>query len=73
MPKARYRLYHEERGEGAGSVGNDRWLRCLSRDSPPVFNNILGPTRTRCVPWAGSAELPNALPRRTRLRGDDPA
>ncbi|MGG7567770.1 FAD-dependent oxidoreductase [Rhodovulum sp. DZ06] len=41
MPKARYRAYHEERARGGVALTMTAGSASVSRDSPPVFNNIL--------------------------------
>ncbi len=41
MPKERYRLYHLERREGGVALTMTAGSATVSRDSPPVFNNVL--------------------------------
>jgi len=41
MPKARYRAYHVERAKGGIALTMTAGSAAVSRDSPPVFNNIL--------------------------------
>lgn len=41
MPKDRYRLYHLERARGGVALTMTAGSATVSRDSPPVFNNIL--------------------------------
>jgi N-methyl-L-proline demethylase len=41
MPKDRYRLYHLERAKGGVALTMTAGSAAVSRDSPPVFNNIL--------------------------------
>ena len=41
MPKGRYRLYHLERAKGGVALTMTAGSAAVSRDSPPVFNNIL--------------------------------
>jgi 2,4-dienoyl-CoA reductase-like NADH-dependent reductase (Old Yellow Enzyme family)/thioredoxin reductase len=41
MPKARYRAYHVERAKGGLALTMTAGSAAVSRDSPPVFNNIL--------------------------------
>ncbi|MEO1020415.1 MAG: N-methylproline demethylase, partial [Pseudomonadota bacterium] len=41
MPKDRYRAYHEERAKGGLALTMTAGSAVVSRDSPPVFNNIL--------------------------------
>jgi len=58
MPKARYRAYHEERAKGGVALAMTAGSAAVSRDSPPVFNNILA-YRDEVVPWI--RELTDAL------------
>ena len=58
MPKARYRRYHEERAKGGVALAMTAGSAAVSRDSPPVFNNILA-YRDEVVPWI--RELTDAL------------
>lgn len=41
MPKGRYRAYHAERAKGGVALTMTAGSASISRDSPPVFNNIL--------------------------------
>ncbi|NIZ09302.1 N-methyl-L-proline N-demethylase HpbA [Pseudooceanicola sp. HF7] len=41
MPKARYRAYHRERARAGVALTMTAGSASVSRDSPPVFNNIL--------------------------------
>src|SRR5689334_18391659 len=41
MPKARYRAYHVERAKGGIAMTMTAGSAVVSRDSPPIFNNIL--------------------------------
>lgn len=41
MPKARYRAYHEERAKAGVAMTMTAGSAAVSKDSPPVFNNIL--------------------------------
>ncbi|SFI90591.1 NADH:flavin oxidoreductase [Albimonas pacifica] len=41
MPKARYRAYHAERARAGVALTMTAGSASVSRDSPPVFNNIL--------------------------------
>jgi 2,4-dienoyl-CoA reductase-like NADH-dependent reductase (Old Yellow Enzyme family) len=41
MPKGRYRAYHLERAKGGIALTMTAGSAAVSRDSPPVFNNIL--------------------------------
>jgi N-methyl-L-proline demethylase len=41
MPKARYRAYHVERAKAGVALTMTAGSAAVSRDSPPVFNNIL--------------------------------
>ena len=50
MPKARYRAYHEERAKAGVALTMTAGSATVSRDSPPVFNNILA-YRDEVVPW----------------------
>ena len=50
MPKARYRAYHAERAKGGVALAMTAGSAAVSRDSPPVFNNILA-WRDEVVPW----------------------
>ena len=57
MPKGRYRAYHAERAKGGVALAMTAGSAAVSRDSPPVFNNILA-YRDDVVPWI--AELTDA-------------
>ena len=50
MPKARYRAYHEERAKAGVALTMTAGSATVSRDSPPVFNNILA-YKDEVVPW----------------------
>ncbi len=50
MPKDRYRLYHLERAKGGLALTMTAGSAVVSRDSPPVFGNILAYT-DEIVPW----------------------
>ncbi|WP_409523703.1 FAD-dependent oxidoreductase [Nitrincola sp. MINF-07-Sa-05] len=50
MPKARYRAYHVERAKAGLALTMTAGSATVSRDSPPVFNNILA-YRDDVVPW----------------------
>ncbi len=50
MPKARYRAYHEERARAGVALTMTAGSAAISRDSPPVFNNILA-WKDEVVPW----------------------
>lgn len=50
MPKERYRLYHEERAKAGVALTMTAGSAAVSRDSPPVFNNILA-YKDEVVPW----------------------
>ncbi|MCP4188635.1 MAG: NADH:flavin oxidoreductase [Gammaproteobacteria bacterium] len=50
MPKERYRAYHEERARAGLGMTMTAGSAAVSRDSPPVFNNILA-YRDEVVPW----------------------
>ncbi len=50
MPKDRYRAYHEERARAGVALTMTAGSAAVSRDSPPVFNNILA-YRDEVVPW----------------------
>ncbi|WP_316013042.1 NADH:flavin oxidoreductase [Roseobacter sp. HKCCA0434] len=57
MPKARYRAYHEERARAGVGLTMTAGSASVSRDSPPVFNNILA-WKDEVVGWM--AELTDA-------------
>ncbi|NJM84361.1 MAG: NADH:flavin oxidoreductase [Tabrizicola sp.] len=50
MPKDRYRLYHLERAKGGVALTMTAGSATVSKDSPPVFNNILA-YKDEVVPW----------------------
>ncbi len=50
MPKERYRAYHEERAKAGVALAMTAGSAAVSKDSPPVFNNILA-YRDEVVPW----------------------
>lgn len=50
MPKDRYRLYHLERAKAGVALTMTAGSAAVSKDSPPVFNNILA-YRDEVVPW----------------------
>ena len=50
MPKDRYRLYHLERAKAGVALTMTAGSAAVSRDSPPVFNNILA-WKDEVVPW----------------------
>jgi len=50
MPKARYRAYQVERAKGGVAMTMTAGSAAVSRDSPPVFNNILA-YKDEVVPW----------------------
>ncbi|MEH6579708.1 MAG: NADH:flavin oxidoreductase [Amphritea sp.] len=50
MPKERYRAYHEERAKAGVALTMTAGSATVSRDSPPVFNNILA-YKDEVVPW----------------------
>jgi len=50
MPKGRYRAYHVERARAGIALTMTAGSAAVSRDSPPVFNNILA-YRDEVVPW----------------------
>ena len=50
MPKDRYRAYHEERARAGVGLTMTAGSAAVSRDSPPVFNNILA-YKDEVVPW----------------------
>ena len=50
MPKERYRAYHEERAKAGVAMTMTAGSAAVSRDSPPVFNNILA-YKDEVVPW----------------------
>ena len=50
MPKDRYRLYHLERANAGVALTMTAGSAAVSKDSPPVFNNILA-YKDEVVPW----------------------
>lgn len=58
MPKGRYRAYHAERAKGGVALTMTAGSAAVSRDSPPVFNNILA-YKDEVVPWV--CELTDAV------------
>ncbi len=50
MPKERYAAYHAERAKGGVALAMTAGSASVSKDSPPVFNNILA-YRDDVVPW----------------------
>jgi len=50
MPKDRYRAYHEERAKAGVGMTMTAGSAAVSRNSPPVFNNILA-YKDEVVPW----------------------
>ncbi|MCW2308513.1 NADH:flavin oxidoreductase [Rhodobium gokarnense] len=50
MPKDRYVAYHEERARAGLALAMTAGSAAVSRDSPPVFNNILA-YKDEVVPW----------------------
>lgn len=50
MPKGRYRAYTVERARGGVSMTMTAGSAAVSRDSPPVFNNLLA-YKDEIVPW----------------------
>ena len=50
MPKARYAAYHAERARAGVALAMTAGSAAVSRDSPPVFNNILA-YKDEVVPW----------------------
>jgi 2,4-dienoyl-CoA reductase-like NADH-dependent reductase (Old Yellow Enzyme family)/thioredoxin reductase len=50
MPKARYRAYHAERARAGIAMTMTAGSAAVSKDSPPVFNNILA-YKDEVVPW----------------------
>ncbi len=50
MPKDRYRAYHEERARAGVALAMTAGSAAVSRDSPPVFNNVLAYSDD-VVPW----------------------
>ncbi len=50
MPKARYAAYHAERAKAGVALAMTAGSAAVSKDSPPVFNNVLA-YRDDVVPW----------------------
>jgi 2,4-dienoyl-CoA reductase-like NADH-dependent reductase (Old Yellow Enzyme family)/thioredoxin reductase len=50
MPKARYAAYHAERAKAGVALTMTAGSAAVSKDSPPVFNNILA-YKDEVVPW----------------------
>jgi 2,4-dienoyl-CoA reductase-like NADH-dependent reductase (Old Yellow Enzyme family)/thioredoxin reductase len=50
MPKHKYRAYHVERAKAGIALTMTAGSAAVSRDSPPVFNNILA-YKDEVVPW----------------------
>ena len=50
MPKDRYRAYHEERAKAGVALAMTAGSAAVSKDSPPVFNNVLA-YEDAVVPW----------------------
>ena len=50
MPKDRYRAYHAERARAGVALAMTAGSAAVSKDSPPVFNNILA-YKDEVVPW----------------------
>ncbi|MCT4369533.1 NADH:flavin oxidoreductase [Yangia mangrovi] len=50
MPKERYRAYHVERAKAGVAMTMTAGSASISKDSPPVFNNILA-WKDEVVPW----------------------
>lgn len=50
MPKARYRAYHAERAKAGIALTMTAGSAAVSKDSPPVFNNVLL-YKDEVVPW----------------------
>ncbi|MDE3240695.1 MAG: NADH:flavin oxidoreductase [Paracoccaceae bacterium] len=50
MPKARYAAYHAERAKAGVALAMTAGSAAVSKDSPPVFNNILA-YKDEVVPW----------------------
>jgi N-methyl-L-proline demethylase len=50
MPKDRYRLYHLERAKAGVALTMTAGSATVSKDSPPVFNNVLA-YKDEVVPW----------------------
>ncbi|MFK7746012.1 MAG: FAD-dependent oxidoreductase [Roseobacter sp.] len=50
MPTDRYRAYHEERAKAGVALAMTAGSAAVSKDSPPVFNNVLA-YKDEVVPW----------------------
>ena len=50
MPKERYAAYHAERARAGVALAMTAGSAAVSRDSPPVFNNVLA-YKDEVVPW----------------------
>src|ERR1700737_1181192 len=50
MPKERYRAYHVEGAKAGIGLTMTAGSAAVSRDSPPVFNNVLA-YKDEVVPW----------------------
>jgi len=50
MPKERYRAYHEERAKAGVALAMTAGSAAVSKDSPPVFNNVLA-YKDEVIPW----------------------
>jgi len=50
LPKERYRAYHVERAKAGIALTMTAGSAAVSRDSPPVFNNVLA-YKDGVVPW----------------------
>lgn len=50
MPKERYRAYHEARAKAGVALAMTAGSAAVSKDSPPVFNNVLA-YKDEVVPW----------------------
>jgi 2,4-dienoyl-CoA reductase-like NADH-dependent reductase (Old Yellow Enzyme family)/thioredoxin reductase len=50
LPKERYRAYHVERAKSGIALTMTAGSAAVSRDSPPVFNNVLA-YKDEVVPW----------------------
>ncbi|MEP6017074.1 MAG: NADH:flavin oxidoreductase [Paracoccaceae bacterium] len=50
MPTDRYRAYHEERARAGVALAMTAGSAAVSKDSPPVFNNVLA-YKDEVVPW----------------------
>ena len=50
LPKDKYRAYHVERAKGGVAMTMTAGSAAVSKDSPPVFNNVLA-WKDEVVPW----------------------